>query len=184
MECSQQSGAKKKVDRARLDRLLRALDELKGNGISAASLAPLQGEAARMEAEILLREAEAAREAEWEAEAIRAAERKARERLQREEEAAREAERKAKEQRQQLRDATTQQLAMCLRRATTTRYSGDLLALEGMIEQAAAAGVDEDKVRVARKVLARKGQKGGAQSDWDSRSAGDERWYEAGVKFR
>ena len=38
---------------------MRALDELKGNGISAASLTPLQGEAARMEAEILLREAEA-----------------------------------------------------------------------------------------------------------------------------
>ena len=111
-----------------------------------------------MEVEILLREAEAA--------------------------AARDAARKAKERQQQVRDATTQQLAMCLRRATTTRYSGDLQALERMIEQAAAAGVDEDKMRVARAVLASKGQKGGAQSDWDSRSAGDERWYEAGIKFR
>lgn len=160
-----------------------ALDELKVNGVSAEALAPLKSETERLEVEVLLREAEVASPA-------REAKRLEVETLLRQAEAAREAEaaieaeRNAKEQQQQVRDATTQQLAMCLRRATTSRYIGDLQALERMIEQAAAAGVDENKMRVARAVLANKGQKGGVKKDWDSRSAGDERWYEAGVKFR
>ena len=82
------------------------------------------------------------------------------------------------------RKADEAQLAMALRRATSTRTYSDLLILERAINVADAAGVDADKMRVAREVLAKKGVKGGRQGDWNSASSGFARWYETDVKFR
>lgn len=152
-------------DSDELTKMRAVLKSLEESGISTDALAPLKSEATRLEIEAALEaarlEADAAREAAQQAtEEQQAADRNA------------------------ARTDAMQQLAMSLRRATSTRSSADLAALEVSIERAAAAGVDDGKVAVARAVLAKRGLKGGRQTDWDSSSAGDERWYEGRVKFR
>ena len=147
----------------------KVLEDLEEEGISAASLAPLKTEVTPwIEAQEAARAEAAAREKFF-------VEQEARKK---------EAQARAEEAKAARRRADETSLAMCLRRATTTRSVGDLMVLERAIEVAQAAGVDADKVRVARDVLARKGRKGGRQSDWNSQSAGVERWYETDIKFR